>query len=492
MPPKAAAKGPQCIGRDCGPAILEAGKAMRLTEAQCDRACAEGSNLCTICEGREIADMKSLPAGKRWHGRIGGPIPPGSHIVGSQWNIDTAKKEALAAAKKATEAAKGSAVPAPVKAAAAAAVSSAAVVKVAAAAATTAARHESAALADVATHVQADQKLHASLRAVIAKATAEVAKAKEHVFNSSEDLHRRIAAAEAAAASAGKQKVRATVKAAKASAAGAPASQVKAVAAVAASAAVKEDAALERVETHMKADEKLHAALRAVIARTTADVAAAQKKVEQGSEKLHGKIASATGAAAAAEKKRLTATVKAAKATVATVAASEKAVKARRSTKKRTSSGPKQVHVIYKAASQTKNVPYVNRFAPGTVAPPGSPYVSNSNFRTPVRTNSSGAFSNAMNERRRAAVALASRPAAAAASNGSFFTPSASSSSGSSSSGSSSSGSSSSGSSSSGSSSSNSSSSNSSSNSNSNSSSSGSSSSGSTNSTHLSNLPELS
>ena len=42
----------------------------------------------------------------KWHGRMGGPIPAASHIVGSEWNIRKRVEEAATAAKKAAAAVK--------------------------------------------------------------------------------------------------------------------------------------------------------------------------------------------------------------------------------------------------------------------------------------------------------------------------------------------------------------------------------------------------
>ena len=451
----------QCVGRDCGAPIVEEGKAMRFTEAQCDRACAEGSNLCKICMKREEANLGGKPG--KWHGRIGGPLPPGSHIVGSDWNIATAEKEARLAAKKATAVAKPATAPKTVKAAAAVAVSAAATVKVAATAAAAAARSENVALARAAGHADADQRLQASLRALIAKTTAEVATMKERVLNSSEDLQRRIAAAEAAAAAAEQKRLRATVKAAKVSvSAAAPAKVVKAATAAVVAATRSEDAALERVATHVQANEKLQASLRAVIAKATADVAAMKVKVLNSSEDLQRRIAAAEAAAGAAEAKRLRSTVKAAKSAAVAVSSAARAVTAARKTRSKSSSGRRIYQKASKAAA-SGNLNYMNRWTPpaaGLRAPPASPHLTNSNFNSmgPGRTNSSSAFSNAsvpfynvaaaeagpFNARRHSAVAAASRLPAALArltSSDSSKPSSSNSSSGSSSSGSSSSGS---------------------------------------------------
>ena len=94
----------KCVGRQCGPKIATEGTAARYMEAECKRACAEGSDLCKICQSHEEANMGGKPG--KWHGRIGGPIPAASHIVGSEWNIRKRVEEAATAAKKAAAAAK--------------------------------------------------------------------------------------------------------------------------------------------------------------------------------------------------------------------------------------------------------------------------------------------------------------------------------------------------------------------------------------------------
>jgi hypothetical protein len=73
-------------------------------EAECKRACVEGSDLCKICQGHEELNMGGKP--DKWHGRIGGPLPAASHIVGSEWNIRKRVEEAATAAKKASAAVK--------------------------------------------------------------------------------------------------------------------------------------------------------------------------------------------------------------------------------------------------------------------------------------------------------------------------------------------------------------------------------------------------
>ena len=83
---------------------MEGSTAARYSEAVCKRACAEGSDLCKICQGHEEANMGGKPG--KWHGRMGGPIPAASHIVGSEWNIRKRVEEAATAAKKAAAAVK--------------------------------------------------------------------------------------------------------------------------------------------------------------------------------------------------------------------------------------------------------------------------------------------------------------------------------------------------------------------------------------------------
>ncbi len=99
---------PRCVGRACGPAIknMYPGAAIRYTEAQCERACEDGSTLCKICKGRENAYAAGTNTKKQFHGLLGGPMTPYSHIVGSEWNLSTRAKNAAAVAKKAATEAK--------------------------------------------------------------------------------------------------------------------------------------------------------------------------------------------------------------------------------------------------------------------------------------------------------------------------------------------------------------------------------------------------
>lgn len=77
---------------------IEGLKTKRMIEGPCKRACAKNSNLCKICLGREEKYMLGINTTK-WHGRIGGPIAPESHIIGSEWNKADREREARKAAK---------------------------------------------------------------------------------------------------------------------------------------------------------------------------------------------------------------------------------------------------------------------------------------------------------------------------------------------------------------------------------------------------------
>ncbi len=94
---------PRCIGRVCGPPIkaLYPGAKDRFPEDQCKRACAEGSSQCETCLANEALYMAGTNTKKRYHGVIGGPITPYSHIIGSEWNLTTREKNAAKAAKAA-------------------------------------------------------------------------------------------------------------------------------------------------------------------------------------------------------------------------------------------------------------------------------------------------------------------------------------------------------------------------------------------------------
>jgi len=136
----------QCVGRVCGPKLESPGKAARYTDAQCDRFCAEGSNLCKVCTKREDAYMADETT-TTYHGRKGGPIPPHSHIRGSEWNIQTRVKEAERAARLAAAATAGPGVPKAAKSAAKVAKSAASEAASASIVVVAAARSENDALA---------------------------------------------------------------------------------------------------------------------------------------------------------------------------------------------------------------------------------------------------------------------------------------------------------------------------------------------------------
>ncbi len=113
---------PKCIGRAC----LDKNKfrlpdypsnmPYRYKEAECKRACAVNSPLCTICKANEEKYMTGNTS--KWHGILGGPLPPESVIEGSEWNIAGRAKYA---ANMAAAAAAGLNTPTTVKQAAAAA-----------------------------------------------------------------------------------------------------------------------------------------------------------------------------------------------------------------------------------------------------------------------------------------------------------------------------------------------------------------------------------
>lgn len=93
----------QCIGRVCGDTyypIPGVSKFLRAREAQCERACAEGSNLCKICLKHEEKAMEGTEG--VWHGRIGQPIPADSRIEGSAFALEQNLADAAREAKKAT------------------------------------------------------------------------------------------------------------------------------------------------------------------------------------------------------------------------------------------------------------------------------------------------------------------------------------------------------------------------------------------------------
>ena len=72
-----------------------------MVEGPCTTVCAKNSNLCNICLKREEKYILGINTTK-WHGRIGGPIAPESHIVGSQWNETNRAKTAKTAKKNTT------------------------------------------------------------------------------------------------------------------------------------------------------------------------------------------------------------------------------------------------------------------------------------------------------------------------------------------------------------------------------------------------------
>lgn len=94
---------PRCIGRVCGPAIkaLYPGAKDRFPEDQCKRVCKKDATQCETCLANEALYMAGTNTKKRYHGVIGGPITPYSHIIGSEWNLTTREKNAAKAAKAA-------------------------------------------------------------------------------------------------------------------------------------------------------------------------------------------------------------------------------------------------------------------------------------------------------------------------------------------------------------------------------------------------------
>ena len=89
----------KCIGRLCGAAVPNMAP-KRFTEKQCAKACAEGSDLCRLCEAHEEANMAGEPIAKsKWHGRMGGPIHKQSHVLGSEWNMEQRRKATEKAAR---------------------------------------------------------------------------------------------------------------------------------------------------------------------------------------------------------------------------------------------------------------------------------------------------------------------------------------------------------------------------------------------------------
>jgi hypothetical protein len=108
MPPKKSEAGPvrMCGARRCGStnSNVPAGIPKVYKPAQCARACAEGSNLCTLCTKQETAFI----GGKKgmWHGRYEqANIPAESHIKGAEWFAKQVAKVAATEAKAAGAAA---------------------------------------------------------------------------------------------------------------------------------------------------------------------------------------------------------------------------------------------------------------------------------------------------------------------------------------------------------------------------------------------------
>jgi hypothetical protein len=95
---------PRCHGRACGTKVEGLpGKVARYEEAQCARACEEGSNFCKVCFPRFLQSEAGV-APNTWHGRMGGPLPPRSLIVGGPRNMELRAKAAAAEAAVAEKA----------------------------------------------------------------------------------------------------------------------------------------------------------------------------------------------------------------------------------------------------------------------------------------------------------------------------------------------------------------------------------------------------
>jgi hypothetical protein len=92
----------RCIGRKCGDEIREEGRAIRYVEAQCKEMCATDASLCGKCIDLQTKYMMGANKGK-YHGIMGEPLLPKSHIRGSAWNIETRKKEDAKLRKIASE-----------------------------------------------------------------------------------------------------------------------------------------------------------------------------------------------------------------------------------------------------------------------------------------------------------------------------------------------------------------------------------------------------
>jgi hypothetical protein len=101
------AKGkPRCKGRACGTKVMGLpGKFARYEEAQCARACADGTDYCSVCFPRFLkAEAGDKPL--TWHGDIGGPLPNTSLIIGGPRNVALRARAAEKAAAEARIAAK--------------------------------------------------------------------------------------------------------------------------------------------------------------------------------------------------------------------------------------------------------------------------------------------------------------------------------------------------------------------------------------------------
>lgn len=92
----------RCRGRKCGTAIYDGTRAIRYAEDQCSALCASDPGLCGKCLELEDKYMRGANYSKRWHGRVGGPLPNYSHISGSKWNAETRAKENARAGKLVT------------------------------------------------------------------------------------------------------------------------------------------------------------------------------------------------------------------------------------------------------------------------------------------------------------------------------------------------------------------------------------------------------
>lgn len=92
MPPAKKPVAPEekrCVGRACGLKFQDPGmKYARYQESRCINECADpDSKLCGTCIKREKLYESGANIKTTWHGRMGGPIPAKSHIVGSEWAL---------------------------------------------------------------------------------------------------------------------------------------------------------------------------------------------------------------------------------------------------------------------------------------------------------------------------------------------------------------------------------------------------------------------